>query len=72
MDRLTPWRIKSSLRHKVVLLQLLPYTQYSVKVTAHTDRGPGQTSSSVIGRTKSGSECQVTLQTFTVKDFPSN
>jgi hypothetical protein len=56
VDRNTPWRIQSSLRHDVVLLKLRPYTKYSVKVTAHTDGGPGQTSSVFFARTKSGSK----------------
>lgn len=55
-DRNTPWRAESSLRHNVVLLKLLPYTVYAVKVTAHTDLGPGQTSSEITARTKSGSK----------------
>ena len=56
-DRNGIWRTKTSLKLVAVLLKLSPYTEYSVMVTAHTDRGPGQTSSAVFARTKSGSKC---------------
>ncbi len=64
IDRNTPWRIESSLRHDVVLLKLRPYTEYSVKVTAHTDGGPGQTSSATFARTKSGSKCEIISNSY--------
>lgn len=56
IEQNSPWRTESSLKHDIVLLKLHPYAEYLVKVTAHTDRGPGQTSSVVFARTKSGSK----------------